>query len=91
VINAGRGATMVEPDLLDAINAQQIAGAALDVFCEEPMPQDHPFWGHSKIDIWPHVAAQTNPDTATRQIVDNIRRLMAGEAPVNQVNFSRQY
>ena len=91
VINAGRGATMVEPDLLDAINAQQIAGAALDVFCEEPLPQDHPFWGHSKIDIWPHVAAQTNPDTATRQIVDNIRRLMAGEAPVNQVNFSRQY
>lgn len=91
VINAGRGATMVEPDLLAAINAGQIAGAALDVFCEEPLPQDHVFWGHAKIDIWPHVAAQTNPDTATRQIVDNIRRLMAGEKPVNEVNFNRQY
>ena len=91
VINAGRGATIVEEDLLAAVQSGQIAGAALDVFRTEPLPQDHPFWDEPRIEIWPHVAAQTNPETAIRQIADNIHRIMAGQPPVNQVDFSRQY
>ena len=91
VINAGRGATIVEEDLLAAVQSGQIAGAALDVFRTEPLPQDHPFWDEPRIEIWPHVAAQTNPETAIRQIADNIHRITAGQPPVNQVDFSRQY
>ena len=67
-INGGRGKQVVEPDLLAAIRSGHLAGACLDVFVEEPLPPQHPFWEEPAITIWPHVAAQTNPDTAGDQV-----------------------
>ena len=91
IINGGRGSQLVEADLLDAIGTGQIAGAALDVFAIEPLPADHAFWTHPKITIWPHVAAQTNPNTAAMQVAAAITAIMAGREPENRVDWARGY
>ena len=91
VINGGRGPQLVEDDLLDAIDRGQIAGAALDVFAIEPLPANHPFWAHPAITVWPHVAAQTNPNTAAQQVAAAITAIMAGRDPENRVDWQRGY
>ena len=91
IINGGRGPQLVEDDLLDAIDRGQIAGAALDVFATEPLPASHPFWAHPAITVWPHVAAQTNPETAAQQVAAAITAIMAGQEPDNRVDWQRGY
>src|SRR3546814_4118617 len=49
VINVGRGGQLVEGDLLAALDSGQISGATLDVFQQEPLPADHPFWEHPRV------------------------------------------
>jgi glyoxylate/hydroxypyruvate reductase A len=91
VINGGRGGQLVEDDLLAALDSGKIGGAALDVFGTEPLPATHPFWTHPKIVVWPHVAAQTNPQTAARQVATAITDIMAGKVPANKVDWDRGY
>jgi glyoxylate/hydroxypyruvate reductase A len=79
LINPGRGAVIDDAALLAALDEGRLGHATLDVFREEPLPQGHPFWGHPKITITPHVAAETRPETASRVIAENIRRGEAGE------------
>ena len=90
-INGGRGAQVDEAALLQAIVSGHIAGATLDVFEHEPLPDNHPFWGESRITIWPHVAAQTNPETAAQQVADAIMAVQAGHVPANLVDRQRGY
>ena len=91
VINGGRGPQIVDDDLLAALDTGQLAGAVLDVFETEPLPEAHPFWSHNKVTVWPHVAAQTNPETAAQQVAAAIDAIMAGKAPANQVDWQRGY
>lgn len=90
-INGGRGAQVDEAALLQAIVSGHIAGATLDVFEHEPLPDNHPFWDESRITIWPHVAAQTNPETAAQQVADAIMAVQAGHVPANLVDRQRGY
>lgn len=90
-INAGRGEQIDEIALLDAVGSGHLSGAALDVFCEEPLPKNHPFWNEKKISIWPHVAAQTNPETVVEQIIESIHAVKSGQTPKNIVDPFRQY
>ena len=90
-INGGRGAQVDEAALLRAIVSGHIAGATLDVFEHEPLPDNHPFWDESRITIWPHVAAQTNPETAAQQVADAIMAMQAGHVPANLVDRQRGY
>lgn len=90
-INGGRGGHVAEEDLLAAIQTGHLAGAALDVFRTEPLPEDHPFWSEPRIAIWPHVAARTNPDTAAAQIITAIKAVLAGQQPQNLVDRTRGY
>lgn len=90
-INGGRGAQVDEAALLQAIVSGHIAGATLDVFEHEPLPDNHPFWDESRITIWPHVAAQTNPETAAQQVADAIMAMQAGHVPANLVDRQRGY
>ena len=79
-INIGRGATVVLDDLDTALRAGTIAGAALDVFEIEPLPQDHPLWDAPGMVITPHVAT-AGPyldDRRTALFLDNCRRFDAG-------------
>ena len=91
VINGGRGPQVNDDDLLAALASGKIGGAALDVFAIEPLPADHPFWTHPDIRVWPHVAAQTNPDTAAKQVAAAITAVMAGEEPANRVDWTHGY
>lgn len=74
LINAGRGAHLVEADLIDALASGQLAGATLDVFRTEPLPPDHPFWSHPAIRVTPHVASYIDADTGAAVIAANIRQ-----------------
>jgi glyoxylate/hydroxypyruvate reductase len=91
LVNMGRGAHLVEDDLLAAIEQGIIAGATLDVARREPLPEGHPFWRHPRILVTPHVAGLTSPATAAAQVAENIRRAMHGEALLNQVDFAKGY
>jgi glyoxylate/hydroxypyruvate reductase A len=91
VINAARGGHIVEPDLLAALDSGHLAAAQLDVFRQEPLPPEHPFWTHPKVRVTPHNAGTTNPNTAAEQIVENLRRVRAGEELLNIVDPARGY
>lgn len=67
VINAGRGSSIEENDLLEAMNVGTISGATLDVFHSEPLPKNHPFWKHPRILVTPHIAAKSRPSTAAKE------------------------
>jgi glyoxylate/hydroxypyruvate reductase A len=91
VINGARGAHVVDADLLAALDGGQVAGAALDVFQPEPLPPEHPFWGHPKVFMTPHAASITIPASAAPQVVENLRRAREGRPLINLVDFSAGY
>jgi len=79
ILNPGRGPLIDDDALIAALDAGHIAHATLDVFRTEPLPQDHPYWSHSKVTVTPHIASETRPPSASRVIAENIRRGEAGE------------
>lgn len=79
LVNAGRGASVVDADVVAALDDGLIAMAVLDVFREEPLPADHPFWRHPKIFLSPHVAAQTHARTAVAAMAESVRLHEAGK------------
>jgi glyoxylate/hydroxypyruvate reductase len=91
LINCGRGGTVDEAALLDALNDGQIAEATLDVFETEPLPASHPFWQMDNVLVLPHTASIAVPEIAARDVVENIRRLAAGQPLLNIVDRSRGY
>ena len=91
VINVARGGHLVEADLVPALDSGQLSGAVLDVFREEPLPPNHPFWRHPRILVTPHIAAETHPPTAAGIIGNAIRRFEAGLPVANVVDLSRGY
>jgi glyoxylate/hydroxypyruvate reductase A len=91
VVNAARGAHLIEDDLFAALASGHISAAVLDVFHDEPLPADHPFWHHPRVVVTPHVAAFTNPATAAAIILDNIRRFEEGRPLLNQIDPARGY
>ena len=91
IINGGRGPQVNDMDLLAALGSGKVGGAALDVFAVEPLPQDHAFWTHPGVRVWPHVAAQTNATSAADQVAAAITAMMAGTEPANRVDWSRGY
>ncbi len=91
VINVARGNHLVEEDLLSLLNKNYLAGACLDVFRQEPLPQEHPFWSHPKVTVTPHIASLTDPVSVASQIVENYRRMQAGQPLLNQVDRQQGY
>ncbi|MEE2693957.1 MAG: glyoxylate/hydroxypyruvate reductase A [Pseudomonadota bacterium] len=91
LINLARGEHVVEADLLRLINDGHIAGAFLDVFETEPLPNSHPFWDHPSITVTPHLAGLTLADSAANQVAENINRISMGKPPLNQVNPAQGY
>lgn len=91
LINIGRGEHLVEQDLLELFESNHINQAFLDVFREEPLPKDHPFWNHDKIVITPHIAAITNLNTASLVAAENIKRFEQGKKPLFLVSLEKGY
>ena len=78
LINVGRGAQVVEPDLLELIRNGHLAGATLDVVQTEPLAQGHPLWHQPTITITPHVSALTIVEQAEAQLAEKIQRIEQG-------------
>jgi phosphoglycerate dehydrogenase-like enzyme len=87
-INIGRGMTTRLDDLVGALRAEEIAGAALDVYEQEPLPAEHPLWGMANVLLTPHMAGH-GPYLNDRRfeiIVDNCRAFAAGRPLRNPVD-----
>ena len=91
LVNCGRGGTVDEAALLDALNDGQIAEATLDVFETEPLPASHPFWQMDNVLVLPHTASIAVPEIAARDVAENIRRLATGQPLLNIVDRARGY
>lgn len=91
VVNVARGAHLVDDDLLTLLASGHLAGAALDVFRTEPLPQEHPFWREPKITITPHTSARTLREDSIAQIVGKLAALQRGEPVAGIVDPLRGY
>ncbi|MEM8665852.1 MAG: NAD(P)-dependent oxidoreductase, partial [Pseudomonadota bacterium] len=91
LINAARGEHLVDDDLLEALTSGRISAATLDVFHEEPLPQNHPFWDHPDVLVTPHVASLIDPAAGGKMIADNIRRFIAGDEVPDLVDLTKGY
>ena len=90
IINAGRGDLIVDQDLIAALDSGAIAHAVLDVFRQEPLPGEHPFWEHPKTTVTPHVSGWHQGD-ALLDVAKNYKRLVAGEPLLNEVDRKAGY
>ncbi|KAA3505751.1 2-hydroxyacid dehydrogenase [Agrobacterium tumefaciens] len=91
LVHAGRGKQLDHDALLDALNSDRLSGAVIDVTDPEPLPKDHCFWTHPKILLTPHIASVTQPHSAARTVVENIKRYESGLEPLGLVDRSRGY
>lgn len=93
LINFGRGALIVDDDLIAAVKAKEIAGAVLDVFRTEPLPSEHAFWQTPGITVLPHIGGG-HPDRdkwVATLFTENVRRHLAGQPLKELVDRARGY
>jgi glyoxylate/hydroxypyruvate reductase len=91
LINVARGAHLVDDDLLVLLNDRHLAGATLDVFRTEPLPEGHAFWHHPRVTVTPHTSARTLRDESIAQIVAKIGAYERGEFIQGAVDRTRGY
>lgn len=90
-INAGRGSAVINDALLNALNNGTLQAAVLDVFTQEPLPKEHPFWTHPKVVVTAHTAAVSSPEDVAGVFITNAIRYMANEPLYYQFNFNKGY
>lgn len=91
LINAGRGGLQKEADIFAALEDGTLAGASLDVFENEPLPETSPLWDHPRLVITPHAAADSTPEALVSGILGDIAAFERGEALPNLVDRSTGY
>ena len=91
LVHVGRGAQLVADALLQALDDGALSEAVIDVTEPEPLPADHALWTHPRVRLTPHVASMTQPETAARAAIANLRRHARGEAPQGLVDRARGY
>lgn len=91
LVNLGRGAHVVEADLLAALDDGRLRHAVLDVFCHEPLPPGHAFWAHPRVTVLPHAAAATDPRSASAVVAANLRAWRDGRPVAHLVDRGRGY
>ena len=91
LINVARGAHVNEDDLLHLVQTGHIAGATLDVFQQEPLPVEHPFWREPRIQVTPHMAAMSLFNESVAQIAEKIQALEQGLAIRGIVDQTKGY
>ncbi|MFF7061890.1 NAD(P)-dependent oxidoreductase [Pseudomonas sp. NPDC008258] len=90
-INAGRGAAVVDADLVEALKEGHLAGAVIDVCRQEPLPRQHPFWTAWGLLLTGHSSAPTSPAAMVRLFVENVRAYEAGQVLRGEVDFAKGY
>jgi phosphoglycerate dehydrogenase-like enzyme len=93
LIDVARGGVVDEPALLDALDSSRLAGAALDVFVQEPLPAGSPLWDHPSLVLTPHISglASDYQDLVRSLFKDNIERYLAGRPLVNTIDRTLGY
>jgi phosphoglycerate dehydrogenase-like enzyme len=93
LLNFGRGHLIADADLIAAVKAKKIAGAILDVFRQEPLPSDHPFWQTEGIIVLPHIGGgHPQRDKVVAELfVENLRRFLDGETLKEVVDRASGY
>jgi glyoxylate/hydroxypyruvate reductase len=91
LVNVARGEVVVDADLMSALDSGHLASATLDVFRQEPLPADHPFWHHPRITVTPHVSAVTLAEPAIAQIAERILAIERGDAATGAIDPARGY
>ncbi len=91
LIHVGSGQHLIEQDLLNALDSGHLRGAIIDVFEQEPLAAEHPFWQHEKIVVTPHVASHAPMSVVVEQILENDRRLNLGLDLCHQVDVNKGY
>ncbi len=91
--NVGRGRSVVQADLVAALESGRLAGAGLDVTDPEPLPADHPLWKMRNVILTPHVSASSDLGHSVRFAIveENLRRYLAGEKMLSVVDVARGY
>lgn len=90
-VNFGRGAHVVEADLLAALDRGHLREAVLDVYATEPLPPAHRFWQHPRVTMLPHAAALTDPRSASAVVAANLRAWRDGRPVQHVVDRTRGY
>ena len=93
LVNTARGRIVDESALIEALKAGRIAGAALDVFEEEPLPPESPLWEMENVIVTPHTAG-ASPNRHDRTVAffcKNLERYLAGKSLINEVDKSLGY
>jgi phosphoglycerate dehydrogenase-like enzyme len=91
LVNVGRGTLVDDQALVEALENGRLAGAVLDVFREEPLPSNHPFWHCPGLTVTAHVAARSWPADIAEIFEENLRRFRAGEPLQYQLDPQRGY
>ena len=91
LVHTGRGPQLDHEALRSALDSGQLSGAVIDVTDPEPLPKDHRFWSHPSIVLTPHVATVTQPTTAVRAVIEDIKRHRTGLDPIGLVDRERGY
>ena len=91
LINIGRGNVVLESALIRALQKGEIGGAVLDVFEEEPLPQESPLWSLPNVFITPHISGYSFPSDIVGIFAENYRRFLSGSPLLHQVDFKRGY
>jgi phosphoglycerate dehydrogenase-like enzyme len=90
-INVGRGTVVDESALISALDNNRLALAVLDVFEQEPLPTDHPFWRTSNLLMTFHTSAPSFPSDLSRLFIENYQRYVNGQSLLHLVDFERGY
>lgn len=91
LVNVGRGSVVDDAALVAALNSGSLASAVLDVFDEEPLPDDSPLWDTPNLTITAHISALSHPSLIVPIFVENYQRFLRGEALKHRVDFERGY
>ena len=90
-INVGRGQAVDEVALIEALNQNKIAGAVLDVFEQEPLPPEHPFWTTPNLLMTFHTSAPSFPEDIAQIFIENYLLYIEGKPLKYQVDFEKGY
>lgn len=91
LVNVGRGNVVDDDALIAALRDGKLAGAALDVFDEEPVPTDSPLWHAPNLSITAHIAAISHPSLIVPIFVENYRRYHKNQSLNYVVDFDKGY
>lgn len=91
LIQIGRGEHLDEADFVAALNSGRLAGASLDVFRQEPLPDGHPFWTDKRLRITPHIASDSTPSIVREQVFTSAQELLDGAVPSLAIDRQRGY